>query len=119
MDIWSFGIFMIELVEGEPPLLGIVNHFELKKKLNDCAPPQINESIWSPAMVDFVRSCLMKDPKARATADSLLEHEWLSNAIYCKEEFFTQYNQWVNRGTTVANDNIGRAVEDTDEHREP
>jgi serine/threonine protein kinase len=47
VDIWSFGVFAMELANGEPPYLKIKDQKKvLLKILNDQTPPIISK--WSP-----------------------------------------------------------------------
>jgi serine/threonine protein kinase len=40
----------------------------------DQAPPSLNSaSKWDPSFVEFVNSCLIKDPKSRPDAESVLK----------------------------------------------
>ncbi|CAB4065548.1 STK3 [Lepeophtheirus salmonis] len=39
---------------------------------------------WSPQIIDFVSRCLVKNPKERATASELLEHEFIKSAKSCE-----------------------------------
>ncbi len=43
-------------------------------------PPSFNKpDQWSPAFIDFVTRCLVKNPEERATASELLQHEFICN----------------------------------------
>lgn len=77
VDIWSFGICLMELANGRLPhrkssilamfkaaTLGFPDPFESARK-------------WSSGFLDFMRKCLVIDPTQRATAAELLEHPWL------------------------------------------
>ena len=57
VDVWSFGIFAIELAMGEPPYINL----EQSKVLYCIAhrdPPKLDAEKWSPAFCDFVDQCL-------------------------------------------------------------
>ena len=85
VDIWSVGIFAMELADGDPPYIDEPQHrviLNIVKK----SPPPIN-SRWSESFQDFVSKCLTKDPNQRPSAAELLEHEFLADADDCKEEF--------------------------------
>ncbi|KAK6456308.1 Serine/threonine protein kinase [Scheffersomyces xylosifermentans] len=76
-DIWSAGITTIELVTGSPPLsqydpMKII--FEIPKK----RPPILVGINYSDNIKDFVKYCLIKDPKARPRAKDLLHHQFIS-----------------------------------------
>ncbi|KAG2732254.1 hypothetical protein G9P44_004671 [Scheffersomyces stipitis] len=76
-DIWSTGITTIELVTGSPPLaqydpMKIL--FDIPKK----RPPVLVGINFSDNIKDFVKYCLIKDPKARPRAKDLLHHQFVS-----------------------------------------
>jgi len=78
VDIWSLGIFAIELAAGEPPY---INEPQTRVLYNivHMEPPAIDAK-WSPDFRDFVNRCLQKDPENRAEADELLEHPFVRDA---------------------------------------
>jgi serine/threonine protein kinase len=70
-DIWSFGITLVELLKGSPPLAEVEPGraiFIIPKS----APPRL-DSKYSQNMQDLVNSCLHDDPKKRPSADELLK----------------------------------------------
>lgn len=107
MDIWSFGIMVIEMVDGEPPYF---NEPPLKamKMIRDNLPPKlknlhkVNQVICkrenksalgasflyrvfrspqvSPLLKGFLDRMLVRDPAQRATAQELLKHPFLTKA---------------------------------------
>ena len=79
IDVWSFGIFVVELAQGEPPYLNEPQVRVLYNIANN-PPPQIDSNTWSPQFCDFVDRCLKKDPEERFSIDQLLNHEWLTDA---------------------------------------
>ncbi|VDK89316.1 unnamed protein product [Litomosoides sigmodontis] len=79
-DIWSLGIMVIEMVQGEPPLFN-VQPLQAMKMIRDNAPPKINEAVnVSPELDSFISQMLIRDVKQRATASSLLKHDFLKKA---------------------------------------
>ena len=85
IDIWSFGIFAMELTNGDPPYISEPQHRVIMNIVKRNPPPL--EERWSSIFQDFVDKTLIKDPKQRWTADQLLQHEFLSDAMNYKEEF--------------------------------
>lgn len=76
-DIWSAGITTIELVTGSPPLsqydpMKIL--FEIPKK----RPPLLVGMDFSENIKDFVKYCLIKEPKKRPSANTLLHHHFIT-----------------------------------------
>ncbi|TRY92536.1 hypothetical protein DNTS_024543 [Danionella cerebrum] len=80
VDIWSFGIMVIEMVDGEPPYF---NEPPLKamKMIRDNLPPKLkNLHKVSPLLKGFLDRMLVRDPAQRATAQELLKHPFLTKA---------------------------------------
>ncbi|VDN98614.1 unnamed protein product [Rodentolepis nana] len=76
IDIWSLGIMIIEMLDGEPPYL---NEPPLKAiyLIQTQERPQPKSTEVSPLMRDFLDRCLQSDPEKRASATELLEHPFL------------------------------------------
>ncbi|KAM9317895.1 serine/threonine-protein kinase PAK 4 [Pholidichthys leucotaenia] len=80
VDIWSLGIMVIEMVDGEPPYF---NEPPLKamKMIRDNLPPKLkNLHKVSPLLKGFLDRMLVRDPAQRATASELLKHQFLTKA---------------------------------------
>uniref|UniRef100_A0A3Q3MJ73 non-specific serine/threonine protein kinase n=1 Tax=Mastacembelus armatus TaxID=205130 RepID=A0A3Q3MJ73_9TELE len=80
VDIWSLGIMVIEMVDGEPPYF---NEPPLKamKMIRDNLPPKMkNLHKVSPLLKGFLDRMLVRDPAQRATASELLKHPFLTKA---------------------------------------
>ena len=93
VDIWSLGIFAMEMADGDPPYIDEPQHrviLNIVKK----NPPPIN-SRWSASFQDFVSQCLIKDPNQRPSAEELLKHEFVATADEFKEEFSTLVKNYV------------------------
>ncbi|XP_065511245.1 serine/threonine-protein kinase PAK 4 [Caloenas nicobarica] len=80
VDIWSLGVMVIEMVDGEPPYF---NEPPLKamKMIRDNLPPKLkNAHKVSPSLKGFLERMLVRDPGQRATAPELLRHPFLGKA---------------------------------------
>ncbi|XP_053401999.1 TBC domain-containing protein kinase-like protein [Mercenaria mercenaria] len=88
VDVWSLGIILLELLSAkriwaDTPLQEIVKNI-LKFLQSDCDPFDyvVNElkcdntlKAFHPSAVDFLRKCLIVDPKHRPSPSELLHHE--------------------------------------------
>ena len=70
-DIWSLGISLIELAEGKNPF-GESTPAQVMKIVCLKDPPILSGGKWSPAFVDFVSKCLMKEVSERWEASKLM-----------------------------------------------
>jgi len=81
VDIWSFGIMIIEMVEGEPPFYN-EPPLQVMRKIRDMpvSPTLKNPRGVSLRLANFIEKMLNRDPKQRATASELLKHPFLLKA---------------------------------------
>ncbi|KAJ8359146.1 hypothetical protein SKAU_G00156710 [Synaphobranchus kaupii] len=80
VDVWSMGIMVVEMVDGEPPYFDETPLVAMKK-LRDEPPPTVrNSHKISPMLMDFLGRMLTRDPLERASAAELLEHPFLLQA---------------------------------------
>ena len=95
VDVWSFGIFVVELALGEPPY---INEQQIRVLYNIAhnPAPTIDKNRWSPEFVDFVNQCLQKDPEQRWSVDRLMGHPFLKNASEFRSDFVQDFNKWKN-----------------------
>ncbi|XP_068578013.1 serine/threonine-protein kinase PAK 6 [Cebidichthys violaceus] len=99
VDVWSMGIMVVEMVDGEPPYFS-ETPVAAMKRLRDELPPTVrNVSQISPVLKDFLDRMLTRDPLERASATDLLEHPFLlqSGSPQCLVPLVEQYRKRMSR----------------------
>ncbi|KAL5007978.1 hypothetical protein ScPMuIL_013559 [Solemya velum] len=80
VDVWSLGIMVIEMIDGEPPFFN-EPPLQAMRRIRDMPPPKLkNAHRVSPRLQGFLERMLVRDPASRATAFELLQHPFLRNA---------------------------------------
>ena len=80
VDIWSLGIMVIEMVDGEPPFFN-EQPLQAMRRIRDMPPPKLkNSQKVSPNLLGFLEKMLVRDPSKRASASDLLQHPFLRMA---------------------------------------
>ncbi|KAM8725296.1 serine/threonine-protein kinase PAK 6-like isoform 2-T2 [Acanthopagrus schlegelii] len=80
VDVWSLGIMVVEMVDGEPPYFSDTPITAMKKLRDEAAPSVKNLHRVSPVLKDFLGCMLTRDTKQRSSASDLLEHPFLLQA---------------------------------------
>jgi serine/threonine protein kinase len=81
-DIWSFGLSMMECATGEYPYArggGGKTYWELMDAIVRNDAPSLTDPGFTDAFKTFLDLCLVKEPKDRARASSLLSHELITS----------------------------------------
>jgi len=77
-DLWSFGIFLLEMLNGQPPYRkSSVKALFTTGTVGYPTPPLSRRLRWSPQLLPFLTSVLKHDPRDRPTAAAMLTHKWL------------------------------------------
>uniref|UniRef100_A0A3B4U7H0 non-specific serine/threonine protein kinase n=1 Tax=Seriola dumerili TaxID=41447 RepID=A0A3B4U7H0_SERDU len=100
VDVWSMGIMVVEMVDGEPPYFSETPVAAMKRLRDELAPTVRNVSQQiSPVLKDFLDRMLTRDPLERASATDLLEHPFLlqSGSPQCLVPLVEQYRKRMSR----------------------
>ncbi|BFZ11570.1 hypothetical protein BsWGS_14609 [Bradybaena similaris] len=80
VDIWSLGIMVIEMIDGEPPFFN-EPPLQAMRRIRDMPPPKLkNTHKVSPRLQGFLDRMLVRDHAQRATAAELMQHQFLREA---------------------------------------
>ncbi|XP_072564507.1 mitogen-activated protein kinase kinase kinase kinase 5 [Paramormyrops kingsleyae] len=79
-DIWAVGITSIEMAELQPPMFDLhpMRALFLMSKSSFQPPKLKDKNKWSASFHNFVKYCLIKNPKKRPTAEKLLTHVFVA-----------------------------------------
>ncbi|ETO13950.1 WNK protein kinase [Reticulomyxa filosa] len=89
VDIWSFGMCILELVTGRIPYEECRSAPAVYQKVTQGKKPSILNQIPDKSLRGFIAICLEHDPRLRPSATELLEHPFLlprttdTNTIQC------------------------------------
>jgi len=85
VDIWSLGIMMMEMAQGEPPYMEFPPLRALFLITTKGIPPLKEQTRWSPDFHDFFNRCIDVKVETRPDADTLLAHPFLKQASEASE----------------------------------
>jgi len=85
VDVWSLGIMVREMLEGEPPYMDLPSAKALFLIITKGLPDLKKPHKASENLKDFLRLCLLKDADARPDAIELIQHPFLACACTPKE----------------------------------
>eukprot|EP01125_Pyxidicula_operculata_P013345 TRINITY_DN441_c0_g1_i2.p1 TRINITY_DN441_c0_g1~~TRINITY_DN441_c0_g1_i2.p1 ORF type:complete len:528 (+),score=93.94 TRINITY_DN441_c0_g1_i2:36-1619(+) len=79
VDIWSLGILLMEMVEGDPPYMDLPPFRALYMIAAEGIPPIRESEKWSKELIDFRDKCLSTNPDNRPNTKQLMEHPFLKS----------------------------------------
>lgn len=88
VDIWALGLLVFQLSAGNRDVidpdelqgpLGVESHIQRVLNTRRADFPDLLSADW----FDFVRRCLVQDPRARMTAGEAMRHPWLNEPASC------------------------------------
>jgi len=85
VDLWSLGIMIMEMAEGEPPYMEFPPLRALFLITTKGIPPLKNANDWTPQFLNFVSLCLDIDVEKRKSATELLDHPLLTHVAPARE----------------------------------
>jgi len=80
VDIWSLGIMVMEMAEGEPPYMEFPPLRALFLITTKGIPDLKEPFKWSEEFKDFLNKCLVKDVEGRPDAKTLMAHPFIKKA---------------------------------------
>ncbi|XP_056298700.1 mitogen-activated protein kinase kinase kinase kinase 2 isoform X2 [Pseudoliparis swirei] len=82
-DIWAVGITAIELAELQPPMFDLhpMRALMLMSKSNFQPPRLKDKTKWSAGFQSFVKTSLIKSPRKRPSAETLLQHPFVTQLL--------------------------------------
>lgn len=79
VDIWSLGCVILEMATGRRPWSSLDNEWAIMYNIAQGNPPQLpSTDQLSSRGIDFLKKCFIRDPRTRASAPELLQHEWIT-----------------------------------------
>ena len=92
VDVWSLGIFAMELAQGEPPHIN-EHHTRILFNIVQHEAPRI-DSRWSTDFQDFADKCLDKNVERRWNSEMLINHPFLAGAENMRDEWCQEFCHW-------------------------
>lgn len=80
VDVWSLGCVILEMATGRRPWANLDNEWAIMYNIAQGNPPQLpGQDQLSAQGIDFLKRCFARDPRYRATAQQLLQHDWITS----------------------------------------
>eukprot|EP01094_Clydonella_sp_ATCC50884_P016322 TRINITY_DN2711_c0_g1_i2.p1 TRINITY_DN2711_c0_g1~~TRINITY_DN2711_c0_g1_i2.p1 ORF type:complete len:534 (-),score=137.47 TRINITY_DN2711_c0_g1_i2:208-1680(-) len=85
VDVWSLGIMLREMLEGEPPYMELPSAKALFLIITKGLPPLQHPERYSNDLKDFLAQCVHRDPTLRWSTADLLTHPFLRISCPARE----------------------------------
>ncbi|CAH7688383.1 STE/STE20/YSK protein kinase [Phakopsora pachyrhizi] len=100
-DIWSLGITLYEMLNGNPPYSDLTPA-KVILKIPRSQPAKLEGSQFSNGVKEFLAACLIDEPNDRPTAEDLMKHKWIKSiskaSLSPLKDLTTRYSRWINSG---------------------
>ena len=80
VDIYAFGMCLLEMVTGEYPFSECQNPAQIYKRVTNGIKPQCLERVSDPVILEIIEGCTLSERNLRYTAKDLLLHEFFEDA---------------------------------------
>lgn len=108
VDVWSLGCVILEMATGRRPWASLDNEWAIMYNIAQGNPPQMpSYDQLSPQGIDFLKKCFVRDPKKRASATELLQHEWI---IVIKSQVSIEPQTPSDSGSSSSHSDIRRSL---------
>eukprot|EP01129_Flabellula_baltica_P004523 TRINITY_DN1579_c0_g1_i2.p1 TRINITY_DN1579_c0_g1~~TRINITY_DN1579_c0_g1_i2.p1 ORF type:complete len:338 (+),score=88.13 TRINITY_DN1579_c0_g1_i2:366-1379(+) len=81
VDVWSLGIMMLEMAEGEPPYMDLPPLRALFFITTKGIPGLQHPEKWSEDFRDFLALTITAEPSERPNSEDMLKHEFMKKAV--------------------------------------
>ncbi|WAQ85822.1 hypothetical protein PtA15_6A451 [Puccinia triticina] len=100
-DIWSLGITLYEMLNGNPPFSDLTPA-KVILKIPRSQPAKLEGNQFSNGVKEFLAACLIDEPNDRPTAEELCKHKWIKSISKAPlsplKDLTARYSRWINSG---------------------